>query len=122
MPITIERIRIATSDTGAVTAGAAFRIWLFAADPTTSSGVTGGDGAAFSVKQGSFIGSMSGSLISGLNNGSVAICLSEAGSRIITNPVSAGVSIYALLQTLTVFTPLSASTFTLTLEGLQGRA
>jgi hypothetical protein len=118
-PLSLERCRIASTDTG-LTASVAFRIWFYQSDPTASSGVVSGDHVAFSTKQGNFIGSMTGSFFV-FSNGAVAVCTPEAGSRIITKPTSGAKTVFALLQTLNAFTPISASTFTLTLEGLQGR-
>lgn len=115
-PLTIDRVRISTTDTGASTAGASFRVWFYQSSPT----VLAGDGAAFSTNRGTFIGSMTGNLIT-FGDGGVALCTSEVGSRIITLPTSSAETVFALLQTLTTFTPLSASTFTLTIEGFQGR-
>lgn len=119
-PVTIERIRIASTDTGA--AGKAFRIWLYRSDPTASSGIVGGDNAAFSTKQGTFIGSCSGTFRT-FSDGSVAVCVPDEGSRLITVPTSGAATVYALLQTLEAFTPsANSTTFTLTAEGFQGVA
>jgi hypothetical protein len=118
--VTLERIRILSTDTGV--AGKTFRVWLFNSDPTSSSGVGGGDNAAWSQKQAGFIGSMTG-LFRAFSDGSGAVCVPDEGSRIITKPVSGGTTVYALLQTLDAFTPsANSTTFTLTAEGFQGAA
>lgn len=120
-PIDLRRCRIATTDTGAGSANAAFRIYFYQSNPTSSSGVVGGDGAAFSTKQGTFVGSMTGTMLI-FSDGGVAVCTPEAGSEIITLPTSGAETLYALLQTTSGFTPISASTWTLTIEGFQGRS
>jgi hypothetical protein len=118
--ITLERIRVMSTDTGV--AGKAFRVWLFNSDPTANSGVQGGDNLAWSQKQAGFIGSMSGTFRA-FQDGSGAVCVPDEGSRIITTPVSGAKTIFALLQTLNDFTPsANSTTFTLTAEGFQGAA
>jgi len=118
-PIAIERIRIDSTDTGVQ--NRSFRIWLYSADPTSSTGIVGGDNATFSTKRGSFIGSMTGTFKT-FSDGSIAVCTVEDGMRIITKPVSGAQTIYALLQTLSDFTPsANSTTFILTFEGFQGR-
>lgn len=123
-PLVIRRGRLATTDTGLASAGVlgkAFRVWLYRADPTASSGIVGGDNAAFSTKQGSFIGTLVGNFY-GFSDGAVAMLAPEVGVDIVTSPVSGAQTIFALLQTLEDFTPsANSTTFTLTLEALQGR-
>ena len=126
-PISLERIRLQSTDTGIQ--AKTIRAWLFAADPTANTGIVGGDNAAFSVKQSTFIGTMSngstgsGSAFRAFSDGSGGVLTPDEGARIITNPVSGAKTIFALLQTLEVFTPsANSTTFTLTLEGIQGRA
>lgn len=117
-PVTIERMRLNSTDTGV--AGKAFRIWVYAADPTTSSGIVGADNEAYSTKRGSFIGTLSGTFRT-FSDGSVAVCVPDEGSRIITLPVSGAATVYILLQTLEAFTPsANSTTFIATAEGFQG--
>lgn len=118
--VTLERIRILSTDTGVQ--GKSFRIWLFNSDPTANSGVGGGDNVAWSQKQAGFIGSMSGTFRA-FSDGAGAVCVPDEGSRIITTPVTGAKTIYALMQTLDIFTSSAISTtFTLTAEGFQGAA
>lgn len=125
-PITIERVRLATADTGPATAGATFEMYLFNSDPTASSGVGGGDNAAFSQKQAGFIGRLSGTFIGGtgsFSDGSVAIFAPVEGVRIVTKPTSGAKTIFWQIKTNTIFTPsANSTTFTPTFEGFQGRA
>lgn len=121
-PVAIERLRILSTDTGPGTAGATFRAWLFSSDPTASSGVGGGDNAAFSQKQAGFIGTMSGTFRA-FSDGSGAVLAPDEGAEIITLPSSGAKTVFVLLQTLTAFTPsANSTTFTVTIEGVQGRA
>lgn len=118
--VSLERIRIDSTDTGV--AGKAFRIWLYRSDPTASSGIVGADNEAFSTKRGTFIGTMSGTFRT-FSDGSVAVCVPDEGSRLITLPTSGARTVYALLQTLEAFTPsANSTTFILTVEGFQGAA
>jgi hypothetical protein len=118
--VTLERLRLASTDTGV--ASVQFRAWLYQSDPTVSTGVVNGDNAAFSTKQGTFVGAMSGTFRA-FSDGSVAVLVPDEGSRIITLTGSGTFSVYCLLQTLGAFTPsANSTTFTATLEGFQGRA
>lgn len=119
-PITLERMRILSTDTGL--AGNMLRAYLYQSDPTASTGVVGGDNAAFSTKQGTFIGTMSGTL-RGFSDGSGGVLVPDEGSRIVVNPTSGAKTIFALLMTPTGFTPsANSTTITPTLEGFQARA
>jgi hypothetical protein len=116
----LDRCRIASTDTGL--AGNMLRIYLYQTDPTASSGVTGGDNVAWSTKQGTFIGTMSGTLRAA-SDGSVGVLTPDEGTRIITAPTSGAKTVFGLLMTPTGFTPSAVSTtITPTLEGTQGRA
>jgi hypothetical protein len=118
--VALDRCRVASDDTGV--AGKAFRVWFYRSDPTASSGIVGGDNAGFSTKQGTFIGSMSGTFKT-FSDGSVAVCVPDEGARIICKPTSGAATVFALLQTLEAFTPsANSTTFTLTVEGFQGAA
>lgn len=119
-PVALKRMRLASTDTGV--AAKNFRAWLYQSDPTASSGIVGGDNAAFSTKQGAFIGSMVGQFRA-FSDGSVAVLTPDENDEIITRPTSGAKTIFALLQTLDAFTPsANSTTFTATLEGRQGRA
>jgi hypothetical protein len=121
-PMLLTHVELLSTDTGPATAVATFEVWLFNSDPTANAGVGGGDNAAFSQKQAGFIGRMQGTFIAA-SDGSMAICTPVEGSFIPTTPSSGGTTIYALLKTLTAFTPsANNTTFTATLKGVQGRA
>ena len=119
-PIDLERMRIATTDTG-LAAGVGIVAWMYSSDPTASTGVVGGDNAAFSTKQGNFIGKMVGNFTA-FSDGGVAELVPLVGSRIRTKPNSGGSNVYCLFQVTTAFTPsANSTTLTPTLEGSQVR-
>jgi hypothetical protein len=113
--VTIERLRLITSDTGV--AGKALRMWLYRASPTVNSG----DHAAFSQPRSTFVGTFSGTMRT-FSDGSGGIFVPDEGSRIITLPTSGAKTVFGLLQTLEAFTPVAQSTWIATLEGFQGSA
>ncbi|TGW09959.1 hypothetical protein EN788_22160 [Mesorhizobium sp. M2D.F.Ca.ET.145.01.1.1] len=113
--VTLERLRLITSDTGAQ--GKNFRAWLYQVAVTPGAG----DNAAFTSPRGSFIGTMSGTLRT-FSDGAGGVMVPDEGARIIAKPISGNVTVNALIQTLDAFTPLSASTWIATLEGFQGAA
>lgn len=108
MPFAIDGMRIHTTDTG-LAAGVGIRCYLYAADPTASTGIVGGDNAAFSTKKGSFIGAMVGSFRS-FSDGGVADLVPEVGPYIKARPVSGAATVYQLFQVLAAFTPSANST------------
>jgi hypothetical protein len=121
-PVLLTHVELLSTDTGPASAGATFEVWLFNSDPTANSGVGSGDNAAFSQKQAGFIGRMQGTFIAP-SDGSVAVCTPVEGTFLPTTPSSGGTALYALLKTLTAFTPsANSTTFTATLKGIQGRA
>ena len=120
-PVTLIRCKVDTTTTGI--AGIGFRLFLFNASPTALSG----DNASFSVSKANCIGTMSGvfktlsGTATGFSDGDLAWLTPDEGPYIITNPTSSAKTLFGLLQTLQAFTPSSAATFLLTLEGFQGR-
>jgi hypothetical protein len=121
-PVLLTHLEILSTDTGPAAAGAVFEAWLFNSDPTANSGVGSGDNGAFSQKQAGFIGRMQGAFIAA-SDGSIAMLTPVDGSFVGSRPVAGGTTIYALLKTLTAFTPsANGTTFTCTLRGVQGRA
>jgi hypothetical protein len=119
-PVSLERVRILSTDTGLV--GQTLRMFFYQTDPSASSGIVGGDNAAFSTKQGTFIGTMSGTLRA-FSDGAGGVLTPDEGSRIITNPTGGAQTVFGLLQTLTAWTPSANSTTIVpTVEGFQGRA
>lgn len=133
-PLTLTEILIVSTDTGL--AGKRIRAYLFNSDPTASSGVGGGDNAAFSQKQAGYIGSMSGVLETGFSDGTVGRLVpsyndgaasgtpnAAAGGFIVSKPTSGAKTLFVQYQTLDAFTPSANSTTIIgTIRGFQGRA
>lgn len=119
-PVSLERVRILSTDTGLI--GQTLRMFFYQGDPSASSGIVGGDNAAFSTKQGTFIGAMSGTLRA-FSDGAGGVLTPDEGARVITNPTTSGATVFGLLQTLTAWTPsANSTTVTPIVEGFQGRA
>jgi hypothetical protein len=119
-PISLRRIRIISTDTGL--GGQVLQAWLFSSDPTASTGVQGGDNAAFSQKEAGFIGTMTGTLRA-MFDGAAGVLTPDEGAEIITKPVSGAQTIYVVYKTLTGWTPSANSTTIIaTAEGVQGQA
>jgi hypothetical protein len=120
-PLCITEVLMATTDTG-LGAGVQIRAWLYNSDPTASTGVGGGDNAAFSNKQAGFIGSCSGTFRA-FSDGGKARLVPDEGSYIVSTPLSGGTTVYIQYQTLGAFTPSASSTTLIgTVRGFQGRA
>ncbi len=112
-PVTLERIRVSSSDTGFGTK--AIRVWAYNGATTA-----GTDNATFATAKANFIGTFSGSLLAA-SDGSVGVLVPDAGSRIITLPASGAQTIQLRAQALEAATPsANSTTFDFTLEGFRG--
>lgn len=119
-PIFVSQIRLRSSDTGV--AGRTFRAHLFNSNPTSSSGVVGGDNSAYSQKMAGWVGSFIGTFATGFSDGSVAILYPEAGVPLIVNPVTGAKTLYIQYQSVDGFTPsANSTTFIGRALGVQGR-
>lgn len=128
-PITITDILIKSTDTGL--AGKKIRAYLFNADPTASTGVGGGDNAAYSQKINGYIGMFQGWMETGFSDGSVGRLVptfnetnySQAGGFVVVKPTSGAKTLYIQYQAVEAFTPSANSTTIIgTARGFQGRA
>jgi hypothetical protein len=128
-PIFISSIHVASTDTGL--AGKKLRAYIFNTDPTASSGVGGGDNAAYSQKMAGYLGSFMGWMETGFSDGSVGRlvpCYNEtnftqAGGFIVVPPKSGAKTLYIQYQAVESFTPSANSTTIIgTARGWQGRA
>lgn len=128
-PIFISEIHINSTDTGL--AGKKIRAYLFNSDPTSSSGVSGGDNAAYAQKKAGYLGSFMGWLETGFSDGTVGRLVptynetnfTQAGSFIPALPVSGARTLYIQYQAVEAFTPSANSTTIIgTAKGWQGRA
>jgi len=120
--VEIPEVLLDSSDTGPGSAGIQIRLHLFNADPTASSGVVGGDNAAWSNKKNGWVGSFTGTMRA-FSDGSRGVLVPDEGSLRIANPTSSAKTFYWQLQTLGAFTPsANSTTFTPRFKGFQGRA
>lgn len=132
--LTLTHILLHTTDTGF--AGKRIRAVIYNSDPTASSGVGGGDNAAFSNKKAGYVGSMSGVMETGFSDGSVGRLVpafndtttapsqnAAAGGFIVCKPSSGGKALWVQYQTLDAATPsANSTTFIGTIHGYQSRA
>jgi hypothetical protein len=120
-PIFISDILVSSTDTGL--AGKRIRAYLFNSDPTASTGVGGGDNAAYSQKKAGYIGSFSGVLETGFSDGAVGRLVpsfndsatsptpnASAGGFLAVKPTSGAKTLFIQYQTLDAFTPSANST------------
>ncbi len=128
-PIFISEILVSSTDTGL--AGKKLRAYLFNSDPTASSGVTGGDNAAFAQKVAGYVGAFMGYMEAGFSDGTVGRLVpsfnetnfSQAGGFIATKPTSGAKTLYIQYQAVEAFTPSASSTTIIgTARGWQARA
>jgi hypothetical protein len=122
-------LRLVTTDTGL--AGKVVRAYLYNSDPTASTGVVGGDNAAFSNKKAGYIGSLSGVMETGFSDGAVGRLVptwpdtgrTPAGGFIVAKPATGAKTLWVQYQSVDGFTPSANSTTLIgTLKGFQGRA
>jgi hypothetical protein len=133
-PIFINEILVSSTDTGL--AGKRIRAYLFNSDPTASTGVGGGDNAAYSQKKAGYLGSFSGVLESGFSDGAVGRLVptfadgaalgtphAMAGGFITVKPTAGAKTIFIQYQAVDIFTSSANSTTIIgTARGWQGRA
>jgi hypothetical protein len=120
-PVILHSLLIHTTDTGFK--NKTMRVFAFNADPTSSTGIVGGDNAAYSTKNGSFIGSFVGTFRGEFTDGAAGIFTPEDAQLIATLPTSGAATIYFLLETLDAATPsANSTTFIITVRAFQSRA
>ncbi len=128
-PIFIADILINSTDTGL--AGKKLRANVFNSNPTSSSGVGGGDNAAYSQKKAGYIGTFVGTLETGFSDGTVGRLIpsfrdtnyTPAGGFILTVPTSGARTLYIQYVAEEAFTPSANSTTIIaTARGWQARA
>lgn len=133
-PLTVTEILVSSTDTGL--AGKRVRAYLFNSDPTASTGVGGGDNAAYSQKKAGYIGSFSGVLETGFSDGTVGRLVpsyadgaaastpnAAAGGFVVSKPATGAKTLWIQYQAVDGFTPSANSTTIIgTARGFQGRA
>lgn len=133
-PVFVGDILVSSTDTGL--AGKRIRAYLFNSDPTASTGVGGGDNAAYNQKKAGYIGSFSGVLETGFSDGTVGRLVpsyndgaaastpnAPAGGFITALPTSGAKTVFIQFQAVDGFTPSGSSTTIIArARGWQGRA
>jgi hypothetical protein len=120
-PIILHSLLIHTTDTGFK--NKTMRVFAYNADPTSSTGIGGGDNAAFATKKGQFIGSFVGTFRGEFSDGAVGTFTPEDAQLVVSTPVSGAATMHFLLETLDAATPsANSTTFITTVRGFQGRA
>lgn len=109
----VRRAKIKTSSTSVTSA--AFRLHLYGADPTTSTGIVNGDNAAFSTKVGSYLGAIDITVSQAFSDAAVGIGAPNVGSEV-NVVLASGSTLYGLLEARGAYTPTNAETFTVDLE------
>ena len=112
----IRRARLKKSNNGI--ANASFRLHLYGTDPAAASGILGGDNAAWSVNDATWLGHFDfGSMIQ--HRDCAQAYASPASGAEIAHALSSGQAIRGLLEARGVYTPASAEVFTVELEVFQ---
>lgn len=125
-PLTLTDIILDTTDTG-LAAGINVDVFVYNSDPTASTGVGGGDNAAFSNKRAGFVGRFRGTFVA-FSDGGKAICRPVDGDNALmpvlnTKPGSGAKTLWLQYKANAGFTPSGNSTTIIpTVRGFQGRA
>lgn len=112
-PAFITRARLKTSST--VLTNASFRLHLYAADPTASTGITNGDNGAWLTKIASYLGCIDIIVDKAFSDAAAGQGAPSIGNMIAFVPGS-GTTIYGLLEARAAYTPTSAEVLTVELE------
>ncbi len=120
--VMITELLLETTDTG-LAAGVPIEVEVFNSDPTASSGVGGGDNAAYSNKRAGWAGRFQGVFVA-FSDGGKAVCVPADGQAFsIINPESGGKRLWCQYKVLGGFTPsANSTTIGIRFKGLQGRA
>jgi hypothetical protein len=113
----IQRVRLKKSSVS--TTNASFRVHFYDADPSASSGIVNGDGAAWSTSAAHWLGAMDVVIATAFSDGSAGIGVANQGTEI-TSIFTNGRTIYALVEARAAYTPASGETFTAVVETIQG--
>lgn len=112
-PAFITRARLKTSSTSVT--NASFRLHLYAADPTASTGITNGDNGVWLTKHASYLGSIDIIVDKAFSDAAAGQGAPSIGNMIEFIPGS-GTTIYGLLEVRAAYTPTNAGVFTVELE------
>ena len=116
----LRRARLKKSSS--TTTAAIFRLHLYGADPSASSGIANGDNAAWSTANSSYIGSfeldISGTTARTFTDSTAVIGIPTVGVEI-GHELAAGQIAYGLLEARGSYAPASAEVFTVEIEAIQ---
>lgn len=107
----VRRARIKKSD--ATLTNAQFRLHLYGADPSASTGITNGDGAAWLTKHANYIGSIDITVDKAFSDSSAG---SAAPAATLHVTLASGQTVWGLLEARAAYVPVSAESFTVALE------
>lgn len=125
-PVTLTEIELDTTDTG-LAAGTIVDVFVYNSDPTASSGVGGGDNAAFSNKRAGFRARFRGTFLA-FSDGGKATCVPIDGAGNVLPAVniaveSGGKRLWCQYKAVTAFTPsANSTTIAPRFKGFQNRA
>jgi hypothetical protein len=111
----IRSAKLKTSNTSLT--AASFRLHLYAADPSASTGITNGDNGAFLTKEAGWLGAIDITLNQAFSDAASGIGTPNVGSEAIF--VATGQTIWGLVEARGAYTPTSAEVLTVTLSILQ---
>lgn len=109
----IRRARVKKSGTS--TTNASFRLHLYNADPSASTGIANGDNGAWSTKIAGYLGAIDVTVDKAFTDAAAGIGVPNSGTDITFTP-GTGQTIYGLLEARGAYTPGSAEVFTVELE------
>jgi hypothetical protein len=119
-PLIISAILCHTTDTGFKNKVCVAE--LFQSDPTASTGIVGGDNAAYSTKKGTSLGTLQGTFEGKHTDGAVARFVPMDGQFMIVPPTSGAKTLYLLVYAADAITPsANSTTLIFTIESQQGR-
>lgn len=116
-----------TTTAAGLAAGITVDVYVYNSDPTASSGVVGGDNAAFSNKKAGFRGRFRGTFTA-FSDGGKAVCRPVDGDSItlpmvVVYPATGAKTIWLQYKAIAGFTPSANSTTIIPrVKGFQGRA
>jgi len=111
-PIRIERIRLVKSGTSIT--NAAFRVHLYNLTPAS---ITNGDNGAWLTSVSGYVGAFDITVDRAFTNGADGAGLTLTSTPMTAKMASGSTTIYALIEARGAYTPASAETFTLFIEG-----
>jgi hypothetical protein len=122
VPVWLTHLEVKSTDTGLN--GKTVRAYVYNSNPISSSGVGGGDNAAFSNKQAGLVACFIGTLQSGISDGAAGNLTPESGvPGVVAYPATGARTFWVQYQAVDGFTPSANSTTIIgKLRGLQLKA